>query len=128
MPANKPGTRRTEHDTLGPMEVPSDALYGAQTARAVDNFPISGWVLPSSFLSALASIKAAFARAHGELGLLPEEHAAAIAACASEVADEKHTEHFPVDVFQTGSGTSTNMNMNEVLAHLANSRLGGNLV
>ena len=125
MRANEPGTTRTEHDTLGPMEVPSDALYGAQTARAVDNFPISGWVLPSSFLSALASIKAAFARAHGELGLLPEEHAAAIAACASEVADGKHTEHFPVDVFQTGSGTSTNMNMNEVLAHLANSRLGG---
>ncbi|MEE4272913.1 MAG: lyase family protein [Thermoanaerobaculales bacterium] len=125
MRANEPSRRRTEHDTLGPMEVPSNALYGAQTARAVDNFPISGWVLPSSFLRALAAIKAAFARAHGEIGLLPHNHAAVIAACAAEVVNGEHMEHFPVDVFQTGSGTSTNMNMNEVLAHLANSRLGG---
>ncbi|HLE60260.1 MAG TPA: lyase family protein, partial [Thermoanaerobaculaceae bacterium] len=119
------GTTRSEKDTLGVMEVPADALYGAQTARAVANFPISGWRLPAEFLSALARIKTAFARANGERGLLPAEVAVAIAAAAAEVAAGSHLEHFPVDVFQTGSGTSTNMNMNEVLAHLANLRLGG---
>jgi fumarate hydratase class II len=119
------GKTRLEKDTLGNMEVPADALYGAQTARAVANFPISGWRLPAEFLSALARIKAAFARANGERGLLPAEVAEAITAAADEVADGSHLEHFPVDVFQTGSGTSTNMNMNEVLAHLANLRLGG---
>jgi fumarate hydratase class II len=118
------GTRR-EHDTLGDMMVPEDALYGAQTARAVANFPISGWRLPETFVVALASVKAAFARANGELGRLSREHADAIAVAAAEVASGEHLGHFPVDVFQTGSGTSTNMNMNEVLAHLANVRLGG---
>jgi fumarate hydratase class II len=116
---------RLEKDTLGTMAVPRGALYGAQTARAIDNFPISGWVLPAGFLSALATIKRAFARANGERGLLPRRVAAAIAAAAEEVAGGAHLEQFPIDVFQTGSGTSTNMNMNEVVAHLANRRLGG---
>jgi fumarate hydratase class II len=119
------GHTRLEKDTLGVMQVPLEALYGAQTARAVANFPISGWTLPAGFLSPLARIKAAFARANGEHGLLPRKMAAAIAAAADEVADGKHLDHFPLDVFQTGSGTSTNMNMNEVVAHLANVRLGG---
>jgi fumarate hydratase class II len=114
-----------EKDTLGVMKVPADALYGAQTARAMANFPISGWTLPAGFLSSLARIKAAFARANGERALLSREAAQAIAIAADEVAAGAHLEHFPVDVFQTGSGTSTNMNMNEVLAHLANRALGG---
>jgi fumarate hydratase class II len=125
MARRSPGTTRSEKDTLGIMEVPAGALYGAQTARAVANFPISGWRLPAEFLSALARIKTAFARANGERGLLPAEVAEAIAAAAAEVVAGSHLEHFPVDVFQTGSGTSTNMNMDEVLAHLANLRLGG---
>ena len=116
---------RLENDTLGTMEVPADALYGAQTARAVANFPVSGWTLPACFLAALARIKAAFARANGERGVLRAYIADAIASAAEEVASGTHLAHFPVDVFQTGSGTSTNMNMNEVLAHLANRALGG---
>jgi fumarate hydratase class II len=120
------GTTRTEKDTLGIMKVPADALYGAQTARAVANFPISGWTLPAGFLSSLGRIKAAFARANGERGLLQADMARAIASAADEVAAGAHLEQFPVDVFQTGSGTSTNMNMNEVLAHLANQSLEGN--
>ncbi|HVN76187.1 MAG TPA: lyase family protein [Thermoanaerobaculaceae bacterium] len=119
------GPTRLERDTLGAMEVPEDALYGAQTARAVENFPISGWALPPGFLAALAMIKGAFARANGERGLLAGAEAAAIATAADEVVAGGHLEQFPIDVFQTGSGTSTNMNMNEVLAHLANVRLGG---
>jgi fumarate hydratase, class II len=119
------GTTRLEKDTLGTMEVPAGALYGAQTARAVANFPISGWTLPAGFLTALARIKQAFGRANGERGALPRKIAGAIAAAADEVASGAHLSHFPVDVFQTGSGTSTNMNMNEVLAHLANRALGG---
>ena len=119
------GKVRTERDTLGEMEVPQAALYGAQTARAVANFPVSGWPLPAGFVAALARIKAAFARANGERGLLPPEIAKAIAAAADEVAGGTHLEQFPVDVFQTGSGTSSNMNMNEVVAHLANAALGG---
>jgi fumarate hydratase class II len=116
---------RIEKDTLGEMEVPAGALYGAQTARAVENFPVSGWRMPGEFLVALARIKEAFARANAEFGLLGREEAEAIAAAASEVAAGGHLEQFPVDVFQTGSGTSTNMNMNEVLAHIANRALGG---
>ena len=119
------GEVRTERDTMGPMEVPAGALYGAQTARAVENFPISGWPLPPRFLATLARVKGAFARANCERGLLLPGTASAIAAAADEVAAGSHLAHFPVDVFQTGSGTSTNMNMNEVLAHLANLRLGG---
>ncbi len=119
------GAYRVESDTLGEMRVPAQALYGAQTARAVANFPISGWRMPARFLAALAGIKAAYARAHGELGLLPQPLADAIAAAAEEVAAGRWDEHFPVDVFQTGSGTSSNMNVNEVVAHLANRRLTG---
>ncbi|MDD5564742.1 MAG: lyase family protein, partial [Thermoanaerobaculaceae bacterium] len=119
------GEVRIEHDTLGTMEVPAAALYGAQTARAAANFPVSGWPLPAGFLAALARIKAAFARANGERGLLPPEIARAVAAAAEEVAGGAHREQFPIDVFQTGSGTSSNMNMNEVVAHLANVALGG---
>ncbi len=115
---------RTEHDTMGEVEVPASALYGAQTARAIVNFPLSGWRLPRAFLTALARIKAAFARANGAAGRLPDDLARAIATAAETIAAGEHLDQFPVDVFQTGSGTSTNMNMNEVLAHLANGLLG----
>ncbi|SEG85994.1 class II fumarate hydratase [Marinobacterium lutimaris] len=109
---------RTEHDSLGQVEVPEEALYGAQTQRAVNNFQISDRRMPAPFLVALAQIKAACAQTNAELGLLEEEHSKAIiAACDRIVAGEFH-EQFPVDVFQTGSGTSSNMNMNEVLSHL----------
>ncbi len=119
------GKKRLEHDTLGEIEVPMEALYGAQTARAVANFPISGWVLPERFLVALALIKAAYSRAHGELHLLAEEVTAAINEAAESIAGGLYLDEFPVDVFQTGSGTSTNMNMNEVIAHVANIHLDG---
>ena len=107
------------------MDVPADALYGAQTARAVENFVVSSWRLPPALIAAVAEIKRAFALAHGEAGLLASDVAAAIAGAAAEVAAGAHLEQFPIDVFQTGSGTSTNMNVNEVVAHLANLRLGG---
>ncbi len=109
---------------MGEMEVPADALYGASTQRAVLNFPISGQRLPRAFLRALALIKQAAAETNAELGLLDAEMARAIAAAAAEVAGGGHDEHFPIDVYQTGSGTSTNTNMNEVVAHLATDRLG----
>ena len=118
------GPTRIERDTLGEMAVPADALYGAQTARAVANFAISGWRMPDRFITALARIKAAFARAHGDAGALPAEVAGAIAAAAEAVAAGAHREQFPVDVFQTGSGTSSNMNVNEVVARLAARALG----
>jgi len=107
------------------MAVPEGARYGAQTARAVANFPISGWRMPEGFLRALTAIKRAYAMAHGELGLLDPPVASAIADAADEILEGRHEDQFPVDVFQTGSGTSTNMNMNEVMAHLANQSLGG---
>jgi len=116
---------RRERDTLGEMDVPAEALYGAQTARATANFAVSGWRLPAGVVRALAEVKSAFATAHGELGLLAAEVAGAIADAADEVASGAHADQFPVDVFQTGSGTSTNMNVNEVVAHLASRRLGG---
>ncbi len=116
---------RIERDTLGEMEVPAEALYGPQTARAVANFPISGWRMPPAFLRALAEIKRAFARANTEAGLLDPSLGRAIAEAAGRIAEGAHADQFPVDVFQTGSGTSTNMNMNEVVAHLANRALGG---
>ena len=115
---------RTEHDSMGPMQVPAAALYGAQTQRAIDNFPISRLRFGRSFLQALGLIKSAAARANGKLGLLPPEIAAAIAKASDEVAKGKHDAQFAVDVFQTGSGTSTNMNANEVIAALA-SRITG---
>nr|WP_119718108.1 class II fumarate hydratase [Lysobacter tabacisoli] len=110
---------RTEHDSMGDLQVPADALWGAQTQRAVQNFPISGRPMPRGFLRALGLVKAAAAEVNGALGLLPKATAAAIRAAALEVADGRHDAHFPVDVFQTGSGTSSNMNANEVIATLA---------
>lgn len=110
---------RTERDSMGEMQVPEDALYAAQTQRAVENFPISGLTFPHSFIRALALIKAAAAQANAELGLLPQDKADAIVKAAKEVAGGAHQSQFPIDVFQTGSGTSTNMNANEVIANLA---------
>ncbi len=110
---------RVEHDTMGEMRVPADALYGAQTQRAVENFPISGLRFPRSFLRALGIVKSAAARVNGRLGQLPPELAASIQKAADAVAAGDHDDHFVVDIFQTGSGTSTNMNANEVIARLA---------
>lgn len=110
---------RTEHDSMGTVEVPVDALYGAQTARAVENFPISGQRVPVEIVHALARIKSAAAEVNGELGVISAEQAQAVADAGRAVAAGDVDEHFPIDVFQTGSGTSTNMNVNEVLAHLA---------
>jgi len=110
---------RIEHDSMGAMTVPEHALYGAQTARAVENFPISSLRLQRPFIRALGLIKAAAACVNGRHGWLDPAKAEAIERAAMEVAEGKHDEHFVVDVFQTGSGTSTNMNANEVIAHLA---------
>jgi fumarate hydratase class II len=109
---------RKERDSMGEMEVPGDALYGASTARAVENFPISGTPLPPRFIHAYGMIKAEAARTNGELGLLDGGIAEAIAAAAEEIAGGRHDGHFPIDIYQTGSGTSTNMNVNEVIARL----------
>jgi fumarate hydratase class II len=115
---------RIEHDTMGEVKVPKDALYAAQTQRAIENFPISGTTLETAQIRALAQIKKAAALANAQLGVLDGEIANAIAKAADEVIDGKLDEHFPVDVYQTGSGTSSNMNMNEVLASLATQHLG----
>ncbi len=120
-----PSATRIERDSMGEMEVPADALYGASTQRAVLNFPISGRPLPPGFLRALALIKLAAAETNEQLGLLGPEVSQAIAAAASEVAEGRHDAQFPIDIYQTGSGTSTNTNMNEVLANLASARLDG---
>jgi len=118
---------RVERDSLGEVQVPGWALYGAQTQRAVDNFPISGLRFPRVFIRALGLIKAAAAEVNLELGLLEAEVARAIAQAAQEVADGQWDEHFPIDIFQTGSGTSTNMNANEVIANRVTQILGGEL-
>ncbi len=115
---------RIERDSMGELEVPADALWGAQTQRAVENFPISGHTLPSAFIAALGLVKQAAARANAALGLLAAEVAGAIDVAAAEVAAGRHDAQFPIDMFQTGSGTSTNMNANEVIAHLASRHLG----
>ena len=115
---------RIERDSLGEIRVPADALYGAQTQRAVENFPISGRRMPRPFLRALGLIKGAAAGVNRDLGLLDPAIASAIEAAAREVERGDHDAQFPVDVFQSGSGTSTNMNANEVIAHLAARRLG----
>jgi fumarate hydratase class II len=115
---------RVEHDTMGEVRVPRDALWRAQTQRALDNFPISGTRLERAHIKALALVKKAAALANKELGVLDAEVADAIATAADEVASGAHDDHFPVDVFQTGSGTSSNMNANEVIASLATARLG----
>jgi fumarate hydratase class II len=115
---------RIEHDTMGEVKVPKDALYRAQTQRAVENFPISGTTLERAHIAALAQIKKAAAQANAKLGVLDAAIAEAIAGAADDVISGKHDGEFPVDIFQTGSGTSSNMNMNEVLATLATARLG----
>ncbi len=110
---------RIEHDSMGELKVPADAMYGAQTQRAIDNFPISGLTLPRAFIRALGLIKAAAAEANLGLGYLKKGQAQAIRKAALAVAEGEYDQQFPIDVFQTGSGTSTNMNANEVIAHLA---------
>ncbi|MDP9066050.1 MAG: class II fumarate hydratase [Pseudomonadota bacterium] len=115
---------RVEHDSMGTLDVPAAALWGAQTQRAVNNFPPSGLRMPRAFIRALGLIKHAAAGANQELGDLPAPMAHAIQTAALEVAEGRHDEHFPVDVFQTGSGTSSNMNANEVIATLAARWLG----
>ncbi|MFO7893902.1 MAG: class II fumarate hydratase [Longimicrobiales bacterium] len=115
---------RIEKDSLGEMQVPADALYAAQTQRAVENFPISDLRFPRGFIAAMAMIKREAARTNAELGLLDEGLAEAIVAAAQEVVDGEHDDQFPIDIFQTGSGTSTNMNTNEVIATLASRKLG----
>jgi fumarate hydratase class II len=110
---------RIEHDSMGEVRVPEDALWRAQTQRAVENFPISGSTLEPEHVKAMARVKAAAATVNAELGVISAEQADAIRAAAGQVVDGEHLDAFPVDVFQTGSGTSSNMNMNEVLATLA---------
>jgi fumarate hydratase class II len=119
-----PATTRVERDSMGPLDVPADALWGAQTQRAIQNFPASGLRMPRAFIRALGLIKYAAAGANQELGDLPAQIARAIQSAAAEVADGRWDGEFPVDVFQTGSGTSSNMNANEVIATLAGRALG----
>jgi len=118
---------RVERDSMGELKVPQDALWGAQTQRAVDNFPISGLGMPRNFIRALGLIKWAAAGANGELGLMNTGKAVAIQSAANDVAEGQHDQHFPIDVFQTGSGTSSNMNANEVIAHLASENFDGDV-
>ncbi|MEM1125367.1 MAG: class II fumarate hydratase [Bacteroidota bacterium] len=118
---------RIETDSLGDVHVPADALYMAQTQRAADNFPISGVRFPRRFIQALGLVKRAAAQANHALGLLDTDAAEAIQAAAQEVAEGHHDAQFVLDIYQTGSGTSTNMNANEVLSNLASQRLGGAL-
>ncbi|MGY0559377.1 class II fumarate hydratase [Luteimonas sp. A277] len=113
------GSFRIERDSMGELQVPADALWGAQTQRAVQNFPISGRPMPRGFIRALGLVKAAAAEANVGLGLLPKALGGAIAKAAMEVADGRHDAQFPIDIYQTGSGTSSNMNANEVIAALA---------
>ena len=118
---------RVERDSMGELNVPETAYWGAQTQRAVNNFPISGLVMPRAFIRALGLIKWAAAGANSELGLMASGTAVAIQTAANEVAEGNHDAQFPIDVFQTGSGTSSNMNANEVIAHLAAENLGANV-
>ena len=114
---------RVEHDSMGELKVPAEALWGAHTQRAAENFPVSGLTMPCGFIAALALVKQAAARTNRRLGLLDAKVAEAVDAAAGEVATGQYHGHFPIDVFQTGSGTSTNMNANEVIATLAGRRL-----
>jgi fumarate hydratase class II len=118
------GRTRLEHDSLGEVAVPADAVWGAQTQRAVENFRISGEPVPAELIRAIAAIKRAAAMENARLGILDADTAQAVAEAAAEVVEGKWSDQFPIDVFQTGSGTSSNMNVNEVLAHLAAERLG----
>ncbi len=113
---------RVERDSMGELKVPADALWGAQTQRAVDNFPISGLAMPREFIRALGLIKATAAEVNAGLKTIDRKTAQAIIAASTEVAEGKHDRQFPIDVFQTGSGTSSNMNANEVIANLASKR------
>ena len=118
---------RTEKDTMGEIQVPSWALWGASTQRAVENFPVSGITFPRRFIRALALVKQAAAEVNAELGHLDRAIAEQIATAAARVADGEFDEHFPIDIFQTGSGTSTNTNANEVIANIANREAGSEL-
>jgi len=118
------GDYRIERDTMGDVRVPAGALWKAQTQRAIDNFPISGIPINPELIAALGLLKEAAAKTNAELGVLSEEYADAIGTAASEVAANQHDAEFPLDVFQTGSGTSSNMNANEVIASLATAELG----
>ena len=115
---------RIEHDTMGEVRVPKDALYAAQTQRAVDNFPISGQRLEDRQIIAMAEVKRAAAIVNQKLGIIDEGRAAAIVSAAEEIIGGKHLNEFPIDIYQTGSGTSSNMNMNEVLSTLASASFG----
>src|SRR5215471_3596034 len=116
---------RVEHDSMGDMEVPADAYYGASTQRAVLNFPISGQPFPRRFIRALGMVKRSAAQTNRELGLLSRRRARAITAAAQEVIDGKLDVQFPIDIYQTGSATSSNTNANEVIANRATEILGG---
>src|SRR4029077_7262095 len=113
---------RVERDSMGEVKVPAEALWGAHTQRAVQNFPVSGLAMPRPFIAALGLAKQAAARANKSLGLLDGRIAQAVEAAAAEVAAGNHDAQFPIDVFQTGSGTSSNMNANEVVAALGSPR------
>jgi fumarate hydratase class II len=115
---------RLEHDSLGEVSVPEEALYGAQTQRAIENFPVSGLRMPTELIHTLAALKSACAEVNSAMKILDPHIADAIRGAATEVEEGLHDDQFPIDVFQTGSGTSTNMNVNEVLAMLASKRLG----
>ncbi|MCB9848880.1 MAG: class II fumarate hydratase [Phycisphaeraceae bacterium] len=117
-PVSKHGATRIEKDTMGEMPVPADALYGASTQRAVLNFPVSGRPVPGAVIHAYGLLKSACAQVNRDLGLLDAPRAGAIIKAAEQIARGEHDAHFPIDIFQTGSGTSTNMNANEVIANL----------
>ncbi|GHJ35383.1 aspartate ammonia-lyase [Streptomyces sp. TS71-3] len=119
-----PAEYRTEHDSMGEVRVPAHAKWRAQTQRAVQNFPVSGQRIERAHIEALARVKSAAAKVNADLGVIDEDMARAIQEAAAEVAEGRWDDHFPIDVFQTGSGTSSNMNTNEVLATLATERLG----
>lgn len=118
------GAYRIEHDSMGEVRVPAEAKWRAQTQRAVENFPVSGQRIERAHIEALARIKGAAAKVNGDLGVIAKDVAEAVQEAAAEVAEGRWDAHFPVDVFQTGSGTSSNMNANEVIATLAGERLG----
>src|SRR6185437_10705165 len=125
--AQKPGKTRSESDAFGSLDIPSDRLWGAQTQRSLHNFRIGIERMPIEIVRALGLIKRAAAEVNRDLGSLDRKRAAAIAAVAQEIADGKLDDHFPLLVWQTGSGTQTNMNVNEVIANAANVALGGEL-
>ena len=124
---NSPAKTRTESDAFGPLEIPADKLWGAQTERSLHNFRIGSERMPIEIVRALGVIKRAAAEVNRDLGSLDRRRAAAIIAVAQDIADGKLDEHFPLLVWQTGSGTQSNMNVNEVIANAANLRLGGKL-